>query len=155
MRVIVILLLLTTAMETHSFPICKVIRVNCKLMKKYTLRTVSKQVKTLAQNEEEILERSVSILSDNAVNEMLYLLKFYHFTNDTSNSFIYILIYETIWVGFQMKKRDLLGEKFDLRSDASKELLKQLLINITLYIIMKNIFINNIIHVINMSYVND
>lgn len=155
MRVIAVLLLLTTTTETRSFPICKVIRVNCKLMKKNTLRTVSNQVKTLAQNEEDILEKSVSILSDNAVNEMLYLLKFYHFTNDTTNSFIYILIYETIWVGFQMKKKDLLGENFDLNSDASKTLLKQLLINITLYIIMKNIFINNIIHVINIPYLNE
>ena len=115
---------------------------------------VSKRLHALAQNEEEIVERSVSILSDNAVNEMLYLLKFYHFTNDTANSFIYILIYETIWVGFQMTKQDLLGKKFDIRSDDSQKLLQQLLINITLYIIMKNIFINNIIHIINITYYN-
>ena len=107
----------------------------------------------ITENETELVERSISILSDNAINEMLYLLKFYHMTNDTSSSVLYIITYELIWVAYQLHKKNLLSKNaFDLTNEHSKQLLQQVLLNVTLYIILKNLVINNVFSEINKGY---
>jgi len=112
------------------------------------------RINAISESENEIVGRSVSILSDNAVNEMLYLLKFYHMTNDASSSFLYIFTYELIWVVYQLHKKNLLSENaFDMSNEHSQQLLQQLLLNVTLYIILKNVVINNVIAEINKDYV--
>ena len=62
------------------------------------------EVEYIVEEKEDILERSVSILSDNLVNEILYILKFCNLSNDSENAYIYIIMYETLWFGFKILK---------------------------------------------------
>ena len=149
----IILLFAINLIGVQSFPICKILRVNCKIIKRHTLRAIEPRMSVITENETELVERSISILSDNAINEMLYLLKFYHMTNDTSSSVLYIITYELIWVAYQLHKKNLLSKNaFDLTNEHSKQLLQQVLLNVTLYIILKNLVINNVFSEINKGY---
>ena len=66
-------------------------------------------------------------------------------TNDASSSVLYIISYELIWVAYQLHKKNLLSKNaFDFKNEHSKELLQQVLLNVTLYIILKNLIINNL-----------
>lgn len=148
--------LMVSVMVTNarSFPVFKIVRVNYKIMKRHAGRTIVPQINAFTQDEHEMMERSVAILSDNAVNEMLYLLKFYHMTNDTSSSFLYILSYELIWVAYQLHKKNMLSKTaLDLANVDTQKLLRQLMLNVTLYILLKNLVINNVISEINKDYI--
>ena len=148
------LLLSVISTNVHSLPVYKVVRVNYKIIKRHASKAIVPRINAISESENEIVGRSVSILSDNAVNEMLYLLKFYHMTNDASSSFLYIFTYELIWVVYQLHKKNLLSENaFDMSNEHSQQLLQQLLLNVTLYIILKNVVINNVIAEINKDYV--
>ena len=75
-------------------------------------------------------------------------------TNDTSSSFLYILSYELIWVAYQLHKKNMLSKNaFDISNEDSHKLLKQLMLNVTLYILLKNLVINNVISEINRDYI--
>ena len=155
MRFRIFFVLWTFAHNIEAFPpMYKFVRVNCKIMKREAARTILPKMNSIVEDESSLIERSVSILSDNAVNEMLYLLKFYHMTNDTSSSFLYILSYELIWVAYQLHKKNMLSKNaFDISNEDSHKLLKQLMLNVTLYILLKNLVINNVISEINKDYI--
>lgn len=149
------LMMLSMTPNTQAFPVYKIVRVNCKILKRQTYRVLAPRMSVITENETELVERSISILSDNAINEMLYLLKFYHMTNDASSSVLYIISYELIWVAYQLHKKNLLSKNaFDLTNTHSKQLLQQVLLNVTLYIILKNLVINNIFSEINKGYIH-
>lgn len=149
------LMMLFMTPNTQAFPVYKIVRVNCKILKRQTYRVLVPRMSMITENETELVERSISILSDNAINEMLYLLKFYHMTNDASSSVLYIISYELIWVAYQLHKKNLLSKNaFDLTNTHSKQLLQQVLLNVTLYIILKNLVMNNIFSEINKGYIN-
>lgn len=153
MRTCVLFAICSLLHNAHSFPVYKFVRVNYKMMKRDAARAIQPSMNAIVESESELIERSVAILSDNAVNEMLYLLKFYHMTNDTSSSFLYIITYEMIWVAYQIHKKNMLSVgKLDLFDEQSQELLRHLVLNVTLYIILKNMVINNIIAEINIGY---
>ena len=82
--------------------------INKNIIQKYdfakrnTKVLMYKRAKMIAKNQNEIMDKSVSIISDNIINELLYLLKVYHLTNDNINSYMYILSYEVIWVGYKL-----------------------------------------------------
>lgn len=140
---------------TQAFPVYKIVRVNCKILKRQTRRVIVPRMSVITENESKLVERSISILSDNAINEMLYLLKFYHMTNDASSSVLYIISYELIWVAYQLHKKNLLSSSsFDLKNEHSQDLLKQVLLNVTLYIILKNLVINNLFSEINKGVIS-
>ncbi len=149
------LMMLSMTTNTQAFPVYKIVRVNCKILKRQTCRVLAPRMSMITENETELVDRSISILSDNAINEMLYLLKFYHMTNDASSSVLYIISYELIWVAYQLHKKNLLSKNsFDLTNTHSKQLLQQVLLNVTLYIILKNLVINNIFSEINKGYIH-
>ena len=149
------LAMLSITPNTQAFPVYKIVRVNCKILKRQTYRVLAPRMSVITENETELVDRSISILSDNAINEMLYLLKFYHMTNDASSSVLYIISYELIWVAYQLHKKNLLSKNaFDLTNTHSKQLLQQVLLNVTLYIILKNLVINNIFSEINKGYIH-
>ena len=136
--------------NSAALPFYKAFRVNYRLMKRNTGRLLTTRLNaTLVDAESEIAERSVSIITDNAVNEMIYLLKIYHLTNDKSSSLLYIIAYEIIWLGYQLKKYNLLCEKFDINDEQSQALVKKLVLNISVYLFLKNLLINNLLHLIN------
>ena len=141
--------------SSQSFPVYKVVRVNYKIMKRHATKTIVPRINTFAEGDYKIIEKSVSILSDNAINEMLYMLKFYHITNDASSSFVYIFTYEFIWVIYQLHKKNLLsGNMIDMSNENSQQLLKQVILNVTLYILLKNVVINNVLSEINKDYIS-
>ena len=68
----------------------KNIRVNYKIAKKGTNRLLLNKYNIILKNQNKIIDKSFSLISDNIVNEVLYLLKFYHITNDNINSYMSI-----------------------------------------------------------------
>ena len=130
------------------------IKVNYYLAKHTTKRMFYKRVQILMKNQNEIIDRSVSIISDNVINEFLYLMKAYHLTNDNINSYMYILAYEVMWVGYKLIRINT-KQKTDITQntkEAMKEtnlLYHQVIINILLYILIKNLVMNSIINILN------
>ena len=55
----------------------------CDYAKRNTKVVMYKRAKMIAKNQNEIMDRSVSIISDNIINELLYLLKVYHLQTTT------------------------------------------------------------------------
>lgn len=130
---------------------CKIpknVRVNYKIVKKKSNRMYYDKLNLILKNQNEIIDKTVAFVSDNMVNELLYLLKFYHLTNDNINSFIYIVFYEMVWVGYKIIRINT-NTIFDISNEDSQLLGKQLLINILLYIFVKNIFVNTIVNTLN------
>ncbi len=130
------------------------IKENYDLAKHTTKRMFYEHVEILMKNQNEIMDRSVSIISDNVVNEFLYLMKAYHLTNDNINSYMYILAYEVMWVGYKLMrinmkpKTDVLDNTEEAKKDANL-LYQQVIINILLYILIKNLVMNSIINILN------
>ena len=133
--------------DSRLLPICRFARITCK---KATREAKYNVVHLVNVSENDIVEKSISILSDNSVNELLYLLKYYHMASDESSTFIYILVYELLLLVYQLYKKKLLSKNvFDLSNKESQNLLQQLMLNVALYIILKNFIINNLIGVIH------
>lgn len=133
--------------DSRLLPIYRFARITCK---KATREAKSNVVHFVNLSKNDIVEKSISILSDNSVNELLYLLKYYHMASDESSTFIYILVYEFLLLVYQLYKNKLLSKNvFDLSNKESKNLLQQLMLNVALYIILKNFIINNLIGVIH------
>lgn len=130
------------------------IQENYDLAKHTTKRMFYEHVEILMKNQNEIMDKSVSIISDNIVNEFLYLMKAYHLTNDNINSYMYILAYEVMWVGYKLMrinmkpKTDVLDNTEEAKKDANL-LYQQVIINILLYILIKNLVMNSIINILN------
>lgn len=130
------------------------IKENYDLAKHTTKRMFYEHVEILMKNQNEIMDKSVSIISDNIVNEFLYLMKAYHLTNDNINSYMYILAYEVMWVGYKLMrinmkpKTDVLDNTEKAKKDANL-LYQQVIINILLYILIKNLVMNSIINNLN------
>ena len=130
------------------------IQENYDLAKHTTKRMFYEHVEILMKNQNEIMDKSVSIISDNIVNEFLYLMKAYHLTNDNINSYMYILAYEVMWVGYKLMrinmkpKTDVLDNTEKAKKDANL-LYQQVIINILLYILIKNLVMNSIINNLN------
>ena len=75
----------------------------------------------------------IYIMKDDITNDFLYFMKFYHFTDDTINSYFYIVFYELL--------------SLSIRQDNNKiSNLPISIINIIIYIILKNILLNNMLH---------
>tara|TARA_B100000482_G_C12515391_1_gene262267 strand:+ start:246 stop:827 length:582 start_codon:yes stop_codon:yes gene_type:complete len=132
----------------------KNIKENYDLAKHTTKRLFYERVEMIIKNQNEIIDRSVSIISDNVVNEFLYLMKVYHLTNDNINSYMYILAYEVLWVGYKLlrintnRKTDITHDTEPAKKDMNL-LYQQVIINILLYILIKNLIMNSIINTLN------
>tara|TARA_Y100000992_G_scaffold302539_1_gene277187 strand:+ start:220 stop:702 length:483 start_codon:yes stop_codon:yes gene_type:complete len=135
--------------------VCKNIRVNLRLFKRnaHRVMTTSPPVDIILEDKEAVLDRSVSILSDNLVNEILYILKFCNLSNDSENAYIYIIMYETLWFGFKMlksSKNNVIEENEILLSEKETiKLVKDLIFNIILYLTIKNLLIANFLVLVN------
>ena len=140
--------------EEYNDNVQKNIKDNYYFAKHTTKRMFYERVEILMKNQNEIMDRSVSIISDNVVNEFLYLMKAYHLTNDNINSYMYILAYEIMWVGYKLMRsntKDTTSVAQDTE-EAKKDtnlLYQQVIINILLYILIKNLVMNSIINILN------
>tara|TARA_B100001996_G_C18423294_1_gene501527 strand:- start:123 stop:695 length:573 start_codon:yes stop_codon:yes gene_type:complete len=132
----------------QKYKIPKNVRVNYKIVKKKSNRMYYDKLNLILKNQNEIIDKTVAFVSDNMVNELLYLLKFYHLTNDNINSFIYIVFYEMVWIGYKIIRINT-NKNFDISKEDSQLLCQQLIINILLYIFVKNLFVNTIVNTLN------
>lgn len=132
----------------NNSAINKNLRVKYKIAKKKTNRLMYQKVNLIIKNQNEIIDKSVSLISDNIVNEILYLLKFYHLTNDNINAYMYILAYEFCWVGYKIIRINTI-DKLHKTDEDTDILYKQVLLNILTYILIKNIFMNTVVKVLN------
>ena len=125
----------------------KKFRVNYKIAKKCSNLFVNKKIKMLYDNQNEIIDKTICFVSDNLINELLYLFKIYHLTNDNTNSFIYIVIYESVWISYKvlLLNRNNKNNEQGVSYEDSQILFQQLLINIIIYITIKNIFLNTLV----------
>lgn len=83
--------------------------------------------------QQSVVENMSMIVKDDLTNDMLYFLKFYQLTNDEQSSYFYIVFYELL--------------SFIIRNDPNK--LSQFhvsLLNMFVYILLKNIVLNHFIH---------
>tara|TARA_Y100000389_G_scaffold191790_1_gene218498 strand:- start:8384 stop:8869 length:486 start_codon:yes stop_codon:yes gene_type:complete len=106
--------------------LCKRVRVNYKLF-------VKQNKNELVTTRDTAINSFTSIVKDDISNDLLYMLKYYHLTNNDKNDYLYIIFYELISLSISKEK------------DKSK-LLAISLSNIILYILIKNIILNKFIH---------
>ena len=145
--------------DEYNENVNKNIRVNYKLARRKTEKMVNTRTEMLLKNQNEIIDRSVSIISDNVVNEFLYIMKVYHLTNDNINSYVYIMVYELIWIGYKIfrintatteSETDPVSDSDSETKRADKTLLyQQVVVNILLYVLIKNLIMNSLISTLN------
>ena len=136
----------------NSFPFYKHLRVNYRLIKKQSSKELSYRKRLIIKNQNKIVDNSISVLNDSAVNEMVQFLKFYHLTNDEYSSIIYIIFYEIIWFSLRLNKIYNENHEINLSNEETQVIMQQLIINICIYVTIKNIIFNNIIYIINNSH---
>ena len=120
-----------------------------KLLKRKSNKEIQNRLEIIRKNQNEIVDQSVSVVSDNIVQDFIYVLKFYNLSDDSSSSFIYIIFYETLWLGFRIFKISIRDNDFDPDSEESQLLFQQLYFNIIIYIVVKNIIFNKFIGMIH------
>ena len=120
-----------------------------KLLKRKSNQEFKNRLEIIRKNQNEIVDQSVSVVSDNIVQDFIYVLKFYNLSDDSSSSFIYIIFYETLWLGFRIFKISIRDNDFDPESEESQLLFQQLYFNIILYIVIKNIIFNKFVGMIH------
>ena len=103
----------------------------------------------ISRNQEEIVDRSVSLFYDNMLTDLLGIAKLYNLINDESQSYFYIVGYEFAWFAFKVLKNNVNDVKFDMDTEESQILFEQLIINVILYVGIKNIVFKNIFHIIS------
>ena len=79
-----------------------------------------------------VIENMSTIVKDDLSNDVLYFIRFYHIVNDEQSSYFYIVFYELL--------------SFMIRNDKKISELHISVINIFIYILLKNIIINRYIH---------
>ena len=129
----------------NSTYVNKNIRINYKLAKKKSNRLLYKRINLLIKNENEIIDKSMSFIGDNIVNELLYMLKFYNLTNDNVNIYIYIIVYELLWIGYKVLRINT-SEQSEFSDEDIEILYQQVLLNILMYVFIKNMFMNIIVN---------
>jgi len=143
--------------DEYNETVNKNIRVNYKLARRKTEKMVNTRTEMLLKNQNEIIDRSVSIISDNVVNEFLYIMKVYHLTNDNINSYVYIMVYELIWIGYKIFRINTATIESDTDPESDSEtkradktlLYQQVVVNILLYVLIKNLIMNSLISTLN------
>ncbi len=73
------------------------------------------------------------LVKDDLWNDLLYLLKFYNFTDDETNSYFYIIFYELLTFTLKTTKNENVNINLHI-------------MNIITYILLKNLLFNKILH---------
>ena len=95
------------------------------------------QKKMINITKKTIREKTIEIVKEDIINDMLYVAKIYNVINENDKTYLYIFIYEFISV---MRKTNKDIEKF----------IPLYSINVLTYILIKTMLINNIIHNIHI-----
>lgn len=98
----------------------------------------------LVRSKTKLALKSIEILNDNICTEIISVLKYNHISDDTLNSYFYIVLYEFIYLSI------ILGIK---EKNEHKEIIQSSLQNIGIYYLMKFIIINPFMNTYN-DYLN-
>jgi hypothetical protein len=140
------LLLITYFIPINSFYVCKYLKINVRLAKRNTEKILFHKNSVLVENKEDLLNSFTIALNDNLVSEMLYIMKYYNISNDSSNPYLYIIMYETLYFGFKILKMNQYREfVIDLKEKETTLFLRQMIFNIFIYISLKNILLHNFV----------
>lgn len=134
----------------NSNPFNKKIRINFKVIKRKSYKSIIKRVQAVSENQEEIVDKTVSIFYDNMLTDLLAVAKLYNIINDETKSYYYILLYEFLWFAFKVLKKNSNNKLFELEDENSQYLFDQLIINVILYVSIKNIIFQNVINIIGI-----
>jgi len=112
------------------------IPVHGKLCRRLRLRYqfyVKNNIKHLTLTKERVLENMITIVKDDLSNDLLYYVKFYNLTNEHQTSYFYIIFYEIL--------------TFVIRNEENKIITLHIsVLNIIIYILIKNIILNQYFH---------
>ena len=142
--------------KTMSFPAplnsnIKTARIHLKIMKRNTSKNILKRIRVVSENQEEIVDKSVSIFYDNILTDMLGIAKVYNLVNDETKSYYYIILYEFAWFAFKVLKSNYTKIENQIDKDDSQLLFDQLIINVIMYVSIKNIIFQNVLNILNFS----
>lgn len=142
----ILILLSLFLIQVNCFYACKYLKINVRLAKRNTERIIVKKQDLFIDNKEEALESFSLALNDNLVNEALCIMKYYNVSNDDSNPYLYIIMYEILYFGFKIirikKYREFV---IDFEEKDTIKFLKQMIMNIIIYIVLKKILLHNFI----------
>lgn len=80
------------------------------------------------RNKSQLIEKTIDIINENGTNELLSYLKYNNITNDSINSYIYIIIYELFYLSILLKIKT---------PNEHKEIINKSVIHVLLYFILK------------------
>lgn len=95
--------------------------------------TLKRNAETFSKTKDSVSSNMCAIVKDDLANDLLYYMRFYHLTSDEQVSYFYIVFYELL--SFMMRNEE--------------HTIKQLhisMLNVMVYILIKNILINQFIH---------
>ena len=142
----ILFLLCLFLIKGDSFYVCKYFKINVRLAKRNTERILLQKRDILIDSKGEVLESFSLALNDNLVNEALYIMKYYNISNDDSNPYLYIIMYEMIYFGFKILRMKKYREfVINFEEEDTNIFLKQMIINITIYLLLKKIMLHNFI----------
>ena len=94
---------------------------------------IKNNIEHLTLTKERVAENMITIIKDDLSNDLLYYVKFYNLTNDHQSSYFYIIFYEIL--------------TFAIRNEENKIITFHIsVLNIILYILIKNILLNQYFH---------
>ncbi len=95
--------------------------------------TLKRNAETFSKTKDSVSSNMYAIVKDDLANDLLYYMRFYHLTSDEQVSYFYIVFYELL--SFMMRNEE--------------HTIKQLhisMLNVMVYILIKNVLINQFIH---------
>ena len=126
-----VILLSGCFLSARTFPIIS--HKHCRRVRLRYAFMIKQKGDVLLETKNSAIENVAMIVKDDLANDILYFMKFYHITNDEHLSYFYIVFYELL--------------SFMIRKEKNKiNYIHLSLLNILIYVLLKNIIINHYIH---------
>lgn len=116
---------------TNSFHFCPL--RNCRKIKLRCAISLKRNDEIISLTKQSVVSNMETIIKDDLSNDLLYFMRFYHLTQDDQISYFYIIFYEMLSFIVKNERRSI--EHFHIS-----------MLNILIYILIKNIIINQYIH---------
>ena len=128
----ILFLLWVTYLPTHnSFQFCPFKNYR-KIKMRYAI-SLKRNDEVITRTKESVVSNMASIVKDDLSNDLLYFMRFYHLTQDDQVSYFYIVFYELLSYFAKQERRSLQYVHISM-------------LNVMVYILIKNIIINQYIH---------
>ena len=106
--------------------ICRRLRLQYKFY-------IKNNIEHLTLTKDRVTENMITIIKDDLSNDLLYYVKFYNLTNTEQSGYFYIIFYELF--------------TFIIRNEKNKLMTFHIsILNIIIYILIKNILLNHYFH---------